>query len=409
MEWVNYIIYGFLFVALYFEVFVLIAFLERVGAQKKKGEKMRLPKVAVIVPCYNEERTISATIRSLLALSYPREKLEILLVNDGSKDGSPAILDRFAKRYQHIRVFHKENGGKHTALNLALSKTGAELVGCLDADSFVAPDALKEAVTHFIHHPDVMAVTPAIKVANANSILGKIQQAEYGLSIFMRRVFAMTNSTFITPGPFSFFRRSVFEEIGYYRKAYHTEDLEIGLRLQEKKMRIDNAPTVHVFTTVPTSIRALYKQRVRWTYGFLKNIQDYRHMVGNYKYGVLGLVVLPSAITAIFGAIFFAGYMLWSAAEFMVSKVVEISTAGFSAGLPVTDFFYIQTQALLFISIALIALTLLLIFIGKGLASERRYVGLDIPLFILLYGFLAPLWLAGAVAKAAFVRDISWR
>lgn len=404
-------VYFFLFISLYFEVFLLISFLERrVKAVREAREPARYPYVGIIVPCFNEERTIAATIRSLLALDYPKEKLDIVLVNDGSRDSSPAILDRFAKRYSHVRAIHKENGGKHTALNAAIeTMTNTELVGCLDADSFVAPEALKEAVMHF-ENPSVMAVTPAISVHEPRGMLSRIQQAEYSFAIFIRRVFSMTGSAFITPGPFSFFRKEALDAVGPYRKAHHTEDLELGLRFQEKRFHIDNAPTVRVYTTTPPTLKKLYRQRVRWTYGFLRNMEDYRHMVGNWRFGALGLLVLPSALLSIFGGIFFAGYFLVNLGSLFVDTFVQYSAAGLPNGLSAPDLFFFNTQALIFITLTLLILTTIIIGIGKRISQTGgRLAGPDLPLFLALYGFLAPLWLAGAVAKATLVRDISWR
>ncbi|PIT91356.1 hypothetical protein COU17_01005 [Candidatus Kaiserbacteria bacterium CG10_big_fil_rev_8_21_14_0_10_49_17] len=405
----NVLMHAFLFVSLYFEVFLLIAFLERhVDAKDIVPKKItRYPSVAVIVPCFNEERTIAATIRSLLALQYPKSKLEIILVDDGSTDGSASILQRFANRYSHVRFIQKENGGKHSAMNTAFNTTTAELIGCLDADSFVAPDALMEIVRHF-ENSSVAAVTPAIVVESADNPLRLIQRAEYSLSIFIRRAFALVDGVFITPGPFSFFRRSAILSVGSWKKAYNTEDLEMGLRLQKAGMRIENAPTARVATTTPATLRLLYKQRVRWTYGFLKNAFIYREMFGNPRYGALGLVILPTATLSIFAALYFAGYFIWSTAVWLLQKLVEVQVVGISVGVPRFELFYVNTQSLIFIVWMLIAITLALIFIGKTLTNERR-LSWDIPLYLALYGFLAPLWLAGALVRATISRDASWR
>ena len=109
---------------------------------KHLGKNIReFPTVTIIVPCFNEERTVGDTIRSLLDLDYPKEKLSIIAVDDGSTDGTRRELASFESRHQ-ISVLSKKNGGKHTALNLALEKVESELVGCLDADSFVDSDTI---------------------------------------------------------------------------------------------------------------------------------------------------------------------------------------------------------------------------------------------------------------------------
>ena len=158
------VLYLVLFLAIYFEVFALLTFISRDA--KYRREKKRLeagfPSVAVIVPCFNEESTIGGTVESLLALDYPTDKLEIVLINDGSTDNTCAVMDCHASHPQ-VTVIHKENGGKHTCLNIGAKHTHAEFIGCLDADSFVHPGALREIIPHF-DDPSVAAVTASMTV-----------------------------------------------------------------------------------------------------------------------------------------------------------------------------------------------------------------------------------------------------
>src|ERR1051325_5578804 len=128
-------IYAALFLALFFEVFLLISFLEKRPASRTAALPKRYPSTTIIVPCWNEERTIGGTLDSLLALDYPQDKLTIMVVDDGSKDNTGAVAAQYAQMHPgRIEYHYKENGGKWTALNYGLERTQAELVGCLDAD-----------------------------------------------------------------------------------------------------------------------------------------------------------------------------------------------------------------------------------------------------------------------------------
>lgn len=401
-----------LFITLYFEVFLLITFFEYKikRSRKRKIEQSgvaNLPTVAIIVPCYNEEKTISKTLFSLLSLDYPEERLQIIVVDDGSTDDTQKVLKTFTP-HKRVEIHSKENGGKHSALNYGLEKTNADLVGCLDADSFVDPKALKEIVSYF-KNPDTMAVTPAIKVYEPKSIVQFIQKAEYSLAIFIRRTFADSNSLFITPGPFSIFRRKVFSMIGNYKSAYNTEDLEIALRMQSNHLKIENAHTAYVYTITPKSVRSLYKQRLRWTYGFLKNIMDYRFLLFKKKHGALGMLMLPVSIIAIFSALYFTLLFILSLANAIVEKIIEFQTIGISTLYIKVDPFYINTGSVLFLIYTLFILTLILIIIGKVLSEEKKIFSVDILLYMLFYGFLAPLWLAAAVYNIVFSKKVSWR
>ena len=137
------------------------------------------------MPVWNEETTILKTIFSLLKLNYPKENISILIVDDGSTDRTWNVIQKFSRNKQ-IKLLRKENGGKYTALNYALEFVDSELVGCLDADSFVHPEALKRIVAQF-EDSEMMAVTPSIKIFEPKGLLGLIQKAEYMFGIFSEK------------------------------------------------------------------------------------------------------------------------------------------------------------------------------------------------------------------------------
>lgn len=400
--------YIFLFFALYFEVFLLISFLER---QEKRSRVVGapLPNVCIVVPCFNESATVSETVRSLLALEYPKEKLELILVDDGSSDTTFDTIRTFettANAFPRVSVFRKENGGKHSALNFALERTTAEFVGCLDADSVVAPDALKRAVGAFVR-ASVGAVTPGIHVKDTKTFFQKLQHVEYRLSIFNRSAFAALGSVFITPGPFTIFRTSAVREVGGWRYAHSTEDMEIALRLQEKGYEIVNNPLVTVRTSAPKTLPALFRQRVRWSYGFLRNTFDYRHILGNRRYGNLGLIILPAALISFASGLFFALRLLWLGA-IEVADAIARATAGVSIA-PSFDPFFLNTSVMMFAVLAAIVLTVVLISFGSLLSTGSRKIPAATPLFFLLYGLVVPLWLGAALVKALRGRGVAWR
>ena len=129
----TFILYCSLFISLFFEVFILITYLEireELNLEKEYLSKNigRFPTVTIIVPCFNEEHTLNKTIHSLLDLDYPKDRLSIIAVDDGSTDGTERELTKF-KDHSQISILSKENGGKHTALNLALEKIHSDLVG----------------------------------------------------------------------------------------------------------------------------------------------------------------------------------------------------------------------------------------------------------------------------------------
>lgn len=406
------ILYCSLFTSLFFEVFLLITYLEvreELGLENEQvGKDIKwFPTVTIIVPCFNEEHTVDHTIHSLLNLDYPKDKLSIIVVDDGSTDGTRHRLARFENNPQ-INVLFKKNGGKYTALNLALERVQSDLVGCLDADSFVNSDALKKIVP-FFDNASIMAVTPSIKVHNPTSVLQYVQKIEYSWGIFLRRMLSSLGALYVIPGPFSIFRAQVFRELGGYRQAHHTEDLEMALRLQKNHYKIVNSHGAHVYTSAPIQFPALYKQRVRWTYGFLNNVMDYKEMFFNKKYGHIGLFILPIATSSIFSILYIAGRALWNNLSSAFDALVKFQTVGFTWKSPTFDWFFINTGIVPFLTLSTIILTLVILYLSIKLAEGKFRLTKGIFYYLTIYIFIVPLWLTKAVFSTIFKKQINWR
>jgi cellulose synthase/poly-beta-1,6-N-acetylglucosamine synthase-like glycosyltransferase len=397
------------------QIFLLFTFLERRKTIVRGEIEDRpmlgtyQPSVVIVVPCFNEERSLKGTVESILALRYPAEKLRVAIVDDGSTDNTRAVADAFVDN-SRVMVISKENGGKHTALNEAIKITESELIGCLDADSFVHEDALIEVVKVF-EDKKIMAVTPAMKVYNPENILQKMQKVEYDIGIFLRKMFGDLNGLHVTPGPFSIFRRSVFSTIGLYRKAHNTEDLEIALRMHKYHLPIANAHRAFVYTITPRTIKALYKQRLRWVCGFLKNAIDYRELFFNRGYGNLGVITLPTAVFSIISALFFAFLAVMNLAEMGFEQILKLITIGvhFSRDMFMFDWFFFNTGFTAFLIYTLLSTTVLMIFVGKKMAENNMRISADMLYFIMFYGILAPIWLFKAVYNVLFSRATTWR
>jgi cellulose synthase/poly-beta-1,6-N-acetylglucosamine synthase-like glycosyltransferase len=406
--------YPFIFLGLYFEVFMLLTFISTPAKARRNRPATTdyTPSVAIIVPCWNEETTIDATVKSLLALDYPKEQLHLFLVNDGSTDNTKEVMDSYIGNSQ-ITVIHKENGGKHTAINVGIEKAGDyEFIGCLDADSFVAPDALREMLSAF-DDPRVAASTPAMSVYNPRNLLERMQNAEYIFGIAARHVLSAVNGIYVTPGPFSVYRNSVLKEVGGFRHAHQAEDMEMALRLQRAGYEIENSPRARVFSKVPRTVPKLIKQRTRWTSGFLRNVlTDYRDLVGNPKYGVLGLLVLPLGFVAVVGGVALFGLAIAQLANSL------LHTYSVVAGVPLLyiftprfslEWFYAPVTFITIISIVTLAISTSFILIGRAVSKTHVDLTMSIFGYALLYGFIAPFWLMRSIADVASGHRRSWR
>ncbi len=402
-------IYAVLFLALYFEVFLFITFFEKKPREKTKTRPSRFPTITIIVPCFNEEKTLASTIHSLLNIDYPKDKLSIVIVDDGSTDGTLKAARAFENHAQ-ISIITKPNGGKYTALNLAISECTTELVGCLDADSLAAPDALIEIVKKFEEDPETMAVMPSIRVYDPRTPLEMMQAVEYTFGIFYKKMFDTLSAISVLPGPLSIYRRKAFDTIGMFRHAHNTEDMEMAFRMHAHSLKIGNAHTAVAYTKVPRTIRSLVKQRTRWSQGFLDNSKDYAYMYFNPRYGYLGLLVLPFALVMFVGSLYVTAYLV---TQFIITTVKHLADAWFEhipLHFPSFHFswYAIDTNMLFFLSGATLLMTLSGIIIGRRL-SDAHVSKRAIFFYFLLYGFVAPLWLIRAAWGSIRSKGAAWR
>lgn len=365
--------------------------------------------VTIIVPCFNEETTVKRTIYSLLDLEYPEQKLTIMIVDDGSTDNTWDVIQEF-KDDSRITLMQKQNeGSKFAALNFALNHIDSDLVGVLDADSWVSPKALNYYMYHF-RDPQVMATIPSMVIGDPDSFLRKAQKAEYDIGLFARKAFANINSIYITPGPFSVFRKYVFDTLGPYKEAHHTEDAEIALRMQKNHYKIAYSPESIVYTVGPKNLLPLIKQRVRWVYGFIKNVVDYRGLFFKKEYKDLGTIVLPIGVFRVFITVVLFPLSMWLMVLPAIKYVQKITTVGFSFSFGNSfDWFFINFSQVQLFAIIGLFMSIFTIWMGREIVSDKRKYTIDIIYMLIMYTFIAPIWLIKSTWNAVRSKKSSWR
>lgn len=214
---------------------------------------------------------------------------------------------------------------------------------------------------------------------------------------------------YVTPGPFSIFRTAVFAELGGYRFAHQTEDMEMAVRMQSNHYKIVNAHDAVVYTVAPETVKKLYKQRLRWTYGFIKNTIDYKHLFFNKEYGNLGLFILPMAIFSIISTIYIVGLSLLGLGQKLITMYVKFTTVGFSWPTVSFDWFYINTEVIAIASMIALIGSVAVVLISRKMTEGKIRFGMDLVYFLALYAFIAPLWLTKAVYNALFSVKTNWR
>jgi len=302
----------------------------------REGCKL-VPGITIIVPAYNEEKIISESVISLLALEYP--KLEVLVVNDGSSDNTLEKLKRNFKLIEVTReidekidtapiraiynsieekrltVLDKENGGKADALNAGVNYARTDLVLAIDADTLVEKDALQKLVRKYMRTDSrVVALGGIVRVLNNCQVVSSevvkaklpkkflpgMQVMEYIRAfLFGRSGWSRINSLPIISGAFGLFERESLVDIGGYRTTTVGEDIDAVVRLH-KKMKKDEEnydisflPDPVCWTQVPRERKTLSKQRARWQRGLIETLTYNKEMIFNPKYGKLGVFALP--------------------------------------------------------------------------------------------------------------------
>ena len=306
------------FISLYFAVFWLLVLLEN-KPRRRPTILEKLPFVSIVIPAYNEEKKLRPTIESVLKLDYPKEKYEIIVINDGSRDNTEKTSREIIKEYKdfNIRLFSQKNKGKGAALNNGLRRSKGEYFICLDADSYVSKDALRKILPHFTNN--VAAVLPLLKVSRPKTILQKMQWLEYLVNMFYKELMSKLDCVHVAPGPFSVYKKSILQKVGGFDENNLTEDLEISLRLQKHNYRIVQLLNTDVYTIAPSNFKELYKQRNRWYKGSVLNAITYRKMMFNRNYGDFGIIQMPTIIIS--GMI--AMVILISLAYYMLRPQIE--------------------------------------------------------------------------------------
>ena len=294
------------------------------------------PTLTIIAPAFNEEATVVESVRSLLALQYPR--FTIVLVNDGSTDSTLEKLIRefdleFVEQtrrtdlphepikqiygssaYPALLVVDKVNGGKADALNTGLTLSASELVCAVDVDSLLEADSLLRVVQPFVEDPDrVVAMGGTVRVANGCAVrsgrvrrialprrfLARLQTVEYLRAFMMARLsWGRIGALMIVSGAFGIFRRDVLVDVGGYSRDTVGEDLEIVIKIhrhmrdRRRHYRVEFVPDPVCWTQVPDTLGPLGRQRVRWQRGAIESFARHKDMLVRRRYGRAGWIGL---------------------------------------------------------------------------------------------------------------------
>lgn len=261
-----------------------------------------VPMISLMVPCYNEGDNLDESIPHLLQLRYPN--YELIFINDGSKDNTGEIIDRWAAKEKKITALHQENQGKASALNHGLTIAKGKYVACIDGDAVLDYYALDYMVQALEKDPKYAATTGNPRVRNRSTILGRLQVSEFSSIIgLIKRAQGLMGTIFTVSGVCCLFRKDVMEEIGGWSTNMITEDIDISWKIQIAGYNIMYEPRALCWVLMPESMKGLYKQRLRWAQGGAETIIKYFPKIWHWKNRRLWPMYIEYFVTAIWAVL----------------------------------------------------------------------------------------------------------
>ncbi len=328
------------YISLYLLIFWLLVYLEK-GTEEEHEPLTTYPAVTIAIPAHNEEKNIKETLEPLLKLNYPKQKITILVINNGSTDNTASITQQFINQHPdwNIQLINQQQPGKGKALNNALRHTTTPYFICLDADSRVEPDALITMLPACMDK-HIGAVLPTLKVEQPTHWIQRIQWFEYTITFFFRKMMGHIDCAYVTPGPFALYRTATLKKIKGFDENNLTEDMELAFKLQAHNYKIIQLVNTVIYTKAPPTIYSFYRQRNRWYKGGLHNLIKYKHLLFRKNYGEFGMLQVPLMwISVLLSTIVFCFITYKNLIKPLWDKIYYLSFIHYQVHFSLHDFF----------------------------------------------------------------------
>ncbi len=373
MNFIEFVFYTYLFVALYMTSLLIFLWYPNRKKIFEYPHGKPVP-VSIIMPCYNESKTIAEAIESLMNLNYPKDMIEIIVVDDKSKDNSVQIIQEFVKKYPNkikLIVNSRNSGGAAEPTNIGIKAAKYDFIAVTDADSMPQPDALIKMIGFLQQDSKVAAVTCAVMARGNKTFIQRIQMIEYSIIAWNRKLLDCIDSVYVAPGPFALYKKSALLEVGLFDTKNLTQDIEIVWRLLSHGYVAKMCLSARVYSETPDKFKKWWKQRVRWNIGGTQCIVKYRKLL--FKKGMLGAFIIPFFSFSLFLGLFGLGIFAYLFAKRVIVKYLATQYAiyGGATLLRLQDL-SIHPTVLNFFGIALFLWAFVFTMIGLGIMDMRK-------------------------------------
>lgn len=358
----------------------------------------RFPKVTICVPAYNEEKTISGTLSSILASDYPSDKMEIIVCDDGSTDATQKKVQEFMKKNKSILLLSQKQKGKAAALNMGLQKATGEFFSVVDADSKISKQALSQIVAEFEHaSDDVASIISPIKIANTSRFFARVQKIEYSVAAWVRQMMSDIDTLHLNHGVLCLNKTNVLRQIGGYDEKNLTEDFELAFRMRYHGHRVVACKHSVVYTNAPATLGAFWRQRVRWFRGYIQTHRKFKSMAGKKKFGQFGVFQMPLNILTPFFILLACSVLVYSALQNTYHLLfrllfVEGYLRSVLESLPTIPQFFLTINAQVFVPMVLaVGIALLILLLSVRFISNSFKNPLDLLVYLFIFPLLAML------------------
>ncbi|MFM1906028.1 MAG: hypothetical protein RIT32_824 [Actinomycetota bacterium] len=273
--------------------------------------RRRWPLVSIIIPARNEERYLSETIKHALNINWP--EIELIIINDGSTDGTAEVIASFQSDDRVTVINHSQSQGKSISLNEGMELALSDVVLIMDADAVPARNVLNRMVPHFMLSEEIVAVTGNPRSIHTPNLLTKLQAIEFSSTIsILRRGQSAWGRVNTMSGILTALRTNSILQLGGFSPDQPTEDIELTWRIHRNKLRCIYEPAAQVGMHVPITLSDWFKQRMRWSRGLVRVIQRHGFPIFRHNEWPVYPIMLEAILAIIWCHLLVAMTIFWA-------------------------------------------------------------------------------------------------